>query len=238
MSSFTSKLTTNYCPQEEEIAEIQSLLVEPAVRWKRLDDEINELQKALEKLTDERDRFSAHVDAHRALISPARRLPLDIIQEIFTACIPMHRNCKHIHLDWSRLHIVEPTSLYTSNQSDLAIFQQKLTQRHETTEMWLARSGQCPLSISLEATPANQGHLLQVLLPFALRWEHVSFAAVPPVLLAALHLNEADVPMLKSISISEIHETAADLIRSDSLGLLRAPQFHSFSIAARRFGLL
>jgi hypothetical protein len=37
--------------------------------------------------------LGAYVDTHKALISPARRLPLDIIEEIFVACLPTHRNC-------------------------------------------------------------------------------------------------------------------------------------------------
>ncbi|KAJ7441751.1 hypothetical protein FB451DRAFT_1298533, partial [Mycena latifolia] len=77
-SPFTSKLGTNYCPQDEEIAQIQTLLVEPTLRLKRLDDEITVLQKVLDKLTEERTGISAYVEAHTALISPVRRLPLDI----------------------------------------------------------------------------------------------------------------------------------------------------------------
>ncbi|KAJ7469713.1 hypothetical protein FB451DRAFT_1400535 [Mycena latifolia] len=92
-SPFTSKLGTNYCPQDEELAEIQAFLAEPTDRLKQLDEEINSLQKALDRLTEERGRLGAYVDAHRALISPARHLPLDIIQEIFLACLPAHRNC-------------------------------------------------------------------------------------------------------------------------------------------------
>ncbi|KAJ6573528.1 hypothetical protein DFH09DRAFT_868682, partial [Mycena vulgaris] len=94
-SPFTSKLGTNYCPSDEEQIEIQTFITEPTRRLQRLDDEITELRKAIEKLADERDnlKLSAYVDAHRALISPVRRLPLDIIREIFMACLPTHRNC-------------------------------------------------------------------------------------------------------------------------------------------------
>ncbi|KAJ7677617.1 hypothetical protein B0H17DRAFT_863759, partial [Mycena rosella] len=90
---FASKLGTNYCPEDEEIAEINALLVEPAQRLKCLDDEITDLHSALDSLREERGSLGAYVGAHKALISPARRLPLDIIQEIFLACIPTHRNC-------------------------------------------------------------------------------------------------------------------------------------------------
>ncbi|KAJ7689558.1 hypothetical protein B0H17DRAFT_867202, partial [Mycena rosella] len=93
-SPFTSKLDTNYCPRDDEIAEIQDLLAEPTLRLQpHLHGEIADLQKAIDKFSAERARLSDYVDAHRALISPVRRLPFDIIQEIFTACLPTHRNC-------------------------------------------------------------------------------------------------------------------------------------------------
>ncbi|KAJ7134858.1 hypothetical protein C8R44DRAFT_870439 [Mycena epipterygia] len=79
---------TNYCPEDKEIEQIKDILIESTLRLKRLDDEIAEMQKALNKLSAERDKLGAYVEGHQALISPARRLPLDIIQEIFTACIP------------------------------------------------------------------------------------------------------------------------------------------------------
>ncbi|KAF8127747.1 hypothetical protein K438DRAFT_1646022 [Mycena galopus ATCC 62051] len=90
---FASQLGTNYCPTDAEVDQIKGLLVEPCPKLKRLDDEIVAMQKALDKLAQERDALGAYVDAHRILISPLRRLPLDVIEEIFMACLPTHRNC-------------------------------------------------------------------------------------------------------------------------------------------------
>ncbi|KAJ7732701.1 hypothetical protein B0H16DRAFT_1248183, partial [Mycena metata] len=116
-------LGTNYCPQDDEISQISALIAEPSLRLIILDQE-------LRKLTDERERLATYVDSHAALISPVRRLPLDILQEIFIACFPTHRNCvmsateapvllgricsswRDISLSrprlWSRLHIPKP----------------------------------------------------------------------------------------------------------------------------------
>ncbi|KAJ6594527.1 hypothetical protein B0H19DRAFT_1225651 [Mycena capillaripes] len=169
-SAFASKLGTNYCPQDEELAQINSLLIEPSLRLKRLDDEIASLQTAIDKLMEERDTLSTYMEAHRALTSPLRRLPLDIIQEIFLACLPTHRNCAMSALEapvilgricsswrtislsmprlWSRLHIVEPARPYGSWNPGL--YEAKVAQRLEVAHAWLGRSGTCPLSISLE----------------------------------------------------------------------------------------
>ncbi|KAJ7743330.1 hypothetical protein B0H16DRAFT_1245385, partial [Mycena metata] len=92
-SPFASRLGTNYCPSDEEIIDIRAFLIEPKSRLKRLDDKVADLQKAIDSLTEERASVRSFVDAHDALLSPIRRLPLDIVQEIFVACLPTHRNC-------------------------------------------------------------------------------------------------------------------------------------------------
>ncbi|KAJ6511081.1 hypothetical protein C8R45DRAFT_401467, partial [Mycena sanguinolenta] len=83
---FSSKLGTNHCPTDDEVLQIKALLVEPTLRLKGLDDEITKLQKAIDRLVEERSRVAAYLEDHKALISPVRRLPLDIIQELFVAC--------------------------------------------------------------------------------------------------------------------------------------------------------
>ncbi|KAF8200048.1 hypothetical protein K438DRAFT_1823111 [Mycena galopus ATCC 62051] len=174
-SPFASQLGTNYCPEDAEVAQIEALLVEPCFQLKRLDDEIAVMRKTLNKLAEERDALADYVNAHRTLISPLRRLPLDIIQEIFMACLPTHRNCvmsaqeapvilgricsswRTISLStprlWSRLHIVEPTPArpWDTSCPSLDLLQVKSAQRLEVATAWLQRSGTCPLSISLES---------------------------------------------------------------------------------------
>ncbi|KAF7376865.1 hypothetical protein MSAN_00104000 [Mycena sanguinolenta] len=171
-SPFASRLGTNYCPSDEELLEINALLVEPTLQLKGLDDEITKLQKAIDKLAEERGRVAAYVEAHKALLSPIRRLPLDIVQELFVACLPTHRNCvmsaseaplllgricsswRAILLStpqlWSSLHVVEPL---WSPDDPTSSFEEKVARRLEITQTWLGRSGQCPLSISLRSAP-------------------------------------------------------------------------------------
>ncbi|KAJ7187919.1 hypothetical protein C8R46DRAFT_1340842 [Mycena filopes] len=172
---FASKLGTNYCPLDDEVLQIRAFLEAPLSRLKQLDDQISELQKAIDELAEERERVRSFVDPHKDLISPFRRLPLDVIQEIFVACLPTHRNCvmtaveapvllgricsawRSISLGtpqlWARLHIVEPLRSGRGPWIPLrAAWKEKFAQRLETTKTWLGRSGQCALSISFHGS--------------------------------------------------------------------------------------
>ncbi|KAJ7762539.1 hypothetical protein B0H16DRAFT_1311558, partial [Mycena metata] len=224
---FTSKLGTNYCPTDDEVVEIRDLLVEPTLRLKHLDDEITKLQRAIDKLAAERDAVAIFVDAHNALISPARRLPLDIIQEIFIACLLTHRNCvmsaseapvllgrlcsswRVISLStprlWATLHVCEPSS----SAIPLSELNKRYEQRLETTKAWLVRSGDCPLSISLQSAHnfgegnISWGSFFRAIIPFASRWRKIGLMNLAPILVEALsHLTEDDVPILQSFTFT------------------------------------
>ncbi|KAJ7162285.1 hypothetical protein C8R46DRAFT_955250 [Mycena filopes] len=169
MSPFSAHLGTNYCPSDQEVLDINSILVEPSLRLKNLDQEIADLQKAIDKLAAERKTIGTFVDAHKALTSPVRRLPLDIIEGIFIACLPTHRNCvmsaseapvllgricrawRTISLStpqlWASLHITHP-----SPEEDSAIPTSLVAEtaalRLAAAKEWLRRSGQCALSLS------------------------------------------------------------------------------------------
>ncbi|KAF7370259.1 hypothetical protein MSAN_00657000 [Mycena sanguinolenta] len=233
-SPFASHLGTNYCPQDEEDAQIKDLLIEPCLRLKRLDEEIAVLRKALDKLTEERDALSTYVEAHKSLLSPIRRLPRDIVEVIFLACLPMHRNCvmsaqeapvllgricsswRAISLSmprlWSRLHVARPTVPY--NTFTFSAYEAKVVQRLKVAAAWLRRSGTCPLSISLQSshhydtrtswdTPRTDP-FLNILIPFASRWQDVSVTIPSFAVQALLDLTEHDVPLLESLKIAEI----------------------------------
>ncbi|KAJ6629384.1 hypothetical protein B0H10DRAFT_2208787 [Mycena sp. CBHHK59/15] len=149
-SLFTPVLGTNYCPMNEEVKEIEALLIKPSLRLKHLDDKIAALQKLISEFTQEHDEIRIYVDAHRALISPVRHLPLDIIEEIFVTCLPTHPNCimstqeapvllgricsvsRMISLStphlWASLHVVGPIHPFEVN---VHIYKEKIVQRLE-----------------------------------------------------------------------------------------------------------
>ncbi|KAK6977593.1 hypothetical protein R3P38DRAFT_3123731 [Favolaschia claudopus] len=94
-SPFASRLGTNYCPTRDEIRDIQQLIAEPTRQIDSLNEAIAHLQKALEKLEQNRTDLETYVEKHKALISPIRRLPPEILSEIFIliCCLSTPGSC-------------------------------------------------------------------------------------------------------------------------------------------------
>ncbi|KAJ7646464.1 hypothetical protein FB45DRAFT_715299, partial [Roridomyces roridus] len=209
-----------------EIVAIKELVAGPSLRVSALDDEIATLQKRFDSLKAEREDLVAHIESYRALTTPARRLPLDIIQEIFIACLPTDRNCVMSATEvpvflgricsswratslstprlWSQLHIVEPFDYGSSMEKSHL----KWTQYLEGVNMWLGRSGTCALSISVESVMGGSSDDMsylfsRILIPLASRWRAVHFFVQPATLETFYHLTENDVPLLRDVSIAE-----------------------------------
>ncbi|KAJ7879524.1 hypothetical protein B0H14DRAFT_3858388 [Mycena olivaceomarginata] len=246
-SPFASRLGTNYSAQDKEIDEIKALLVEPSQKLKRLNDEIDVMRKALDKLVEERDILSTYVDAHRALISPVRRLHLDILEAIFIACLPTHRNCV-MSAQEAPVILGRICSSWRAISLKNAATLSKVEQRLQVTDAWLRRSKSCPLSISLEssydhgmgppfthpATP-NAEPFLDILIPFASRWQTISLAISLLAVQTLLRLTENEVPLLKSLMISERRDNPQDIPQwtLPQACILHAPGLTEFSLMGR-----
>ncbi|KAF7299754.1 F-box domain-containing protein [Mycena chlorophos] len=99
-----------------------------------------------------------------------RRLPAELLQEIFVQCLPRERNpamcsleapvllgriCRHWRnlalatpALWARLHIAEPFTSYMIPVTSIAVRRAKLQQRADAARAWLDRANEHPLSIS------------------------------------------------------------------------------------------
>ncbi|KAJ7464684.1 hypothetical protein B0H11DRAFT_1814937, partial [Mycena galericulata] len=87
-SPFAEKLNINYVPSDVEIGEIRAFMMEHTDGLNRLDAQIDEMETRMAELRAERKSLKDFIDAHRALTSPIRRLPQDILLEIFASCLP------------------------------------------------------------------------------------------------------------------------------------------------------
>ncbi|KAJ7452912.1 hypothetical protein FB451DRAFT_1521061 [Mycena latifolia] len=173
-------------------------------------EEMVRLEATLEQLARKRDGLTEYIDSHLALVSPARRLPNDILREIFNATLPLDGHLRmsggsvsiaNIELSaldahlWASLHI---------DASKVSSDSFRLARLNEGLESWLPRSDPLPLSISFaggyDSSESNLKSLLQTLMKFG---EHIrlrlpSFSAFEPL----KTLAPSHVPLLKAIAIT------------------------------------
>ncbi|KAF7348339.1 hypothetical protein MSAN_01787900 [Mycena sanguinolenta] len=220
-SPFANRLNTNYVPSDSEILEIRSLLVDPTEEIARIDAQIAEMELALVQLKEKRGLLQKPIDAHKALISPMRLIPQDILLEIFCSCLPREHNAlidpneaplllgrisRHWRdvaysspMLWSSMHIPSP---------DLRRMPPNiLLELERIVEAWLERSATCPLSISLVDhtdyldSDIKKHPLMLQLLAVSQRLRHLTLSGDAVTIGPFLQLGPEELPQLKSSRI-------------------------------------
>ncbi|KAF7366655.1 F-box domain-containing protein [Mycena sanguinolenta] len=81
-------LNTNEPPEDSESVFIRSVIAESSPRLKHLDNEISKLQEKLKQLEDERTALLSYRTRNTAILSPLRRMPPEVLAEIFSWTLP------------------------------------------------------------------------------------------------------------------------------------------------------
>ncbi|KAJ7845402.1 hypothetical protein B0H14DRAFT_976125 [Mycena olivaceomarginata] len=232
-SPFADRLNTNYIPSDSEIVEIRALLVDPADELARVEAQIEQMEIALTQLKELRASLKTPIDAHRALISPMRCIPQDVLLAIFSSCLPSEHNalidpaeaplllgriCRHWRdvtystpMLWSSIHI--PCLEYLHAPPTM------ISGLERMVEAWLERSSACPLSVSVfdeinyPSNGVEKHPLILQLLPISRRLRHLALAGAAEFLRPILRLGSENLPALKSIFIQT---TGNQLFRDDA----------------------
>ncbi|KAF9462302.1 hypothetical protein BDZ94DRAFT_1261564 [Collybia nuda] len=251
---FTPLLATNYAPSKAEVDEIRKLLVDPVNQLNQFDTEINHLHRVLNELTSKRNQLHAQIISHKNLIAPLRRIPQELLQEIFIHCLPTDHNAamschepplllgrvcsrwRSVALStprlWSGIHIVIGS---IPSQEGLESVDQ-IPDVHAAVEEWLGRSGGLPLSISLFQAPytiTNQEYvdnLISTLVQFSSRWRNMSLllSSQPPSLLFSL--SHQTFPLLERFSFHGVTaDSPSPFPELAPLDIFRAPRIKSTS---------
>ncbi|KAJ7157478.1 hypothetical protein C8R46DRAFT_1114619 [Mycena filopes] len=169
----TSLLTTNDPPDEPEIPYILDIISTAQDRITALDPEIRALQTRLAQLVRERDETAEHLRRHRALVSPLRRIPLELLCEIFVLSVDASDDVERAEVPWHLGHICQ-----TWRRSALAYphLWTDITIRDALApiEAQLLRSGSAPLTVrwsGIENT-GNPG-LADLIIPHCGRWRRL-----------------------------------------------------------------
>lgn len=91
-SPFAAQLGTNYAAIDEEADAINIILVNHTSEVKRLQEDIDELGAKYRALIAQQTVFTTAIAQHRALLAPVRRIPVDVLTEIFLSCLPTTHN--------------------------------------------------------------------------------------------------------------------------------------------------
>jgi len=113
LNKYSSRLDTNYVPSDEEVIKIQGALSGPVSKFKGLDNEIKQLKKLIDECGKERRTLSDKIRPYQRLISPTRRLPVDLLQEIFLRCLPTD-HCPPMHASYPPLSLTRVCSGWRS----------------------------------------------------------------------------------------------------------------------------
>ncbi|KAJ4467514.1 hypothetical protein C8R41DRAFT_931105 [Lentinula lateritia] len=81
-------LQSNCAIEEEDIAHISDICSESTEELDRLNSQILQLQLSLQSVTIKRDELQTKLGVYRAALSPLRRCPTEILQQIFTWTLP------------------------------------------------------------------------------------------------------------------------------------------------------
>ncbi|KAF7311690.1 F-box domain-containing protein [Mycena indigotica] len=173
-SPFHHILNTNAVPTDAECDSIRSFVEPHDATLLELDANVARLQLLLDDAIDKRDRLGGFVAAHKALLSPLRRMPEDILRLIFVQTLPgsrsasMHpsegplllaRVCRYwrdLALAtpqlWSSIHIVVPQPDSSPSWGPEAQSSPSWAQAQALTSLtrWLDRGVKAPLEITLQ----------------------------------------------------------------------------------------
>ncbi|KAF7298702.1 WD40 repeat-like protein [Mycena indigotica] len=89
---FIDRLNSFYCPNDDELSTLQTLLPGPRAQLLQIEGEIAHTTKILDDLKERRYALRRYIFSHESLLAPIRRLPPYLLQEIFLTCLPTEHN--------------------------------------------------------------------------------------------------------------------------------------------------
>ena len=89
---FVALLRNNDIPSESTIREVKQSLKTPLIELQEIEMEIQRLYELVETMNLKRQGIQKIINDHNIILSPVRRLPLDVLHEIFFHTLPTHRN--------------------------------------------------------------------------------------------------------------------------------------------------
>ncbi|KAJ7288936.1 hypothetical protein C8J57DRAFT_1495198 [Mycena rebaudengoi] len=208
ISNLREILRSNRVPPET--SHFQSVLASSPATLAEYDAEIERLRSLLQKMVSDRATFHAYTEGCRSVLSPIRRLPAELLVEIFATALEMRRLSKHnllrlsqVSFWWRGIAAGTPVlwSTITINMCQWQSLRFNLDAALELISLSLERGGNFPLTIVLIATTSREGRLLlEKLIQHSSRWRRVVFSMTAS-LFKLLSAAKGKLPRLESLRI-------------------------------------
>lgn len=86
-SPIEALLQNNESPPDSESSFVQNLLYQAEKSLTDVDSQIERMQASISRLSERREHITANIQAYRTVLHPLRRLPREVVLEIFEWCV-------------------------------------------------------------------------------------------------------------------------------------------------------
>ncbi|KAF7985150.1 hypothetical protein HWV62_7716 [Athelia sp. TMB] len=221
ISPSPSLLGTNHAATEKETGDIKTILLDVHRDLRTLDDALKDLQDIQDQLSKKRQELLAFSTEHRSAISPMRRMPAELLAEIFR-----HMTTITSVNDYNRVSAIQEATLPTHicrRWRDIAIsipalwsnISVRIARRDNLPSLtraqtWISRTAGYPLSVQLvwlsQAPDKDWVSLLDIIIPHAARWRSLKIDIASDRREHHLSAIRHNIPMLDTVHISQMSE--------------------------------
>ncbi|KAJ6465180.1 hypothetical protein C8R47DRAFT_1326523 [Mycena vitilis] len=225
-------LNNNQPPDDSEISFIRLAISSTDAPLTRLDEEISKLQKTLKRLEEERALLSSHRTRNIAILSPLRRMPPEVLSEIFLWAVPSTTDalrCTKFDMDaspwvllrtssrWRAIALYTP-SLWTRIAVDYSLHHDaSFAYPLPLAKAQIARSQTRKLKVHFYAHPGAEAEpqvqLFEFLAQHSSRWEELSIGLTSAIV-SLLPALQNRVPSLERLWIQWDGDSESQTIES------------------------
>ncbi|KAJ7773582.1 hypothetical protein DFH07DRAFT_952631 [Mycena maculata] len=186
LSRHQELLTTNDVPSDTETIFVQSVLSQGDAHLAYLDDEIAQLQARLQQLEGERVSLSHYQAQNRVIISPLRRMPPEIMGELFSLTLPSYgatRNYRKFSMRDSPWLLTQISARWRRISISVPSLWSRIVVRYEEPAAWpvsaietqiqRAQTLRIRFLSSKDVDPGPQIQMFELLAKHSLRWEEL-----------------------------------------------------------------
>ena len=201
-------LRTIQAPNASEAIRLREALRHATPVVHQLDDDISHVQMLLDELRRKRELLRKFITDHNAILAPIRRLPAEILAEIFVLC--MNSDISSFDLTQSPLLVGQ----VCKGWRQVALSTQTLwssitvTDYHrnssEMAKLWMSRATSAPLTIRLDSTLRHSSTIepaIAVLVQYCDRWQHLDINFHRRMHVSCLSSIRHHLPLLESLRI-------------------------------------